>query len=313
MDLESELATAVQNDRIIVVPVASLAFAVYDYTLTLRAEVQLVWRAKWTPGTALFLIVRYLPFVYFPLLLIQMLVQAPSEALCTRFLYGSQYMIIIQGALSETVIALRTWALWDRRRGVAVLLVLLWCEAIIVCTFYTHSALSVEESDSLQLPTIPHRRYLRDASDSPGFGLAGCIWIADGTGAQLTNSYIAWTVSETLYLYLTLIRGAIHWRNKSFANLLTVLYRDAFLVSFVYSGIAITALVLLHTGQPVWANAFTMFYAASKAVLPGRIILNLREAAMSLDNWDIPTMAPSPSMISLHSPPRRTSTDTDRV
>ncbi|KZT57334.1 glycoside hydrolase family 79 protein [Calocera cornea HHB12733] len=64
-------------------------------------------------------------------------------------------------------------------------------------------------------------------------------------------------------------------------------------LSSFLSFVAVTAIALIYNGQSMWANAFTMFYAASKAVLPGRIILNIREAAMSLDRWDIPTAAPS--------------------
>ncbi|KZT57335.1 hypothetical protein CALCODRAFT_496302 [Calocera cornea HHB12733] len=281
MDLESELAEAVQYDTLITQAiVASLAFVVYDYTLTFRAEVQFVWLVKWTPGKVLFLVVRYLPFVYFPLLLNEMLMQTPSEAVCKGTLYAAQYLIVAQAILSETVIALRTWVLWEKRRSVGILLIMCWCEAIVVATFYDHWALSVDTY----------------VSYPAGFGLGGCAWIADATGGPLGNIYIAWAVSETINLSLTLIRGMMHWRNQSFANLLTVLYRDAFLVSLVYSTIAITAIALIHTGQGMWANAFTMFYAASKAVLPGRIILNIREAAMSLDKWDIPTVAQSPPM-----------------
>ncbi|KZO89924.1 hypothetical protein CALVIDRAFT_603326 [Calocera viscosa TUFC12733] len=275
--------------------VASIMFLVYDYALTLPTEVQFVWLVKWTPGKVLFLLIRYPPFFSIPLFLYNMLVQIPNEYTCTWTIYCFEYMVLAQCILADIVIGLRTWVLWERRRSFTVILILTWVIVTAVATFYDH--LATKQNIYTPYPV--------------GVGLSGCLWNSQ-SAAPLGNMYICWTAYESFIFVVTLVRGLLHWRNKSFANLLTILYRDAFLVSLAFSVISISEIILTHTGQPMWAAAFSVLYAAAKAVLPGRIILNIREAALSLDDWDIPTGLTSSQPLTSQ-PSQNISTDCERL
>ncbi|KZT57306.1 hypothetical protein CALCODRAFT_483252 [Calocera cornea HHB12733] len=181
-------------------------------------------------------------------------------------------MTLVQCLLADVIVSLRTWVLWDRRKSVTAVLVVAWMCSTGVAIFYdVSSAQGITETSYGDL------------------GLSGCSFTL-ASSTPLGNMYIAWAAYEMFMFGMTLLRGISHWRDGTMARMLTVLYRDAFLVSLAFSILAITEITLIHTNQLLWSYAFSDVYVAVKAVCAGRIILNIREAALSLDGWDIPTL-----------------------
>ncbi|KAJ6590408.1 hypothetical protein DFH09DRAFT_1139311, partial [Mycena vulgaris] len=88
---------------------------VYDWMCTLDQEVSYVWNSSRTTGKLLFIINRYLPFV----------VVSVSVECLTRYKLIS-WLTVFGVHLSEVILMLRTYAIWERRRGVLVFLIILF-------------------------------------------------------------------------------------------------------------------------------------------------------------------------------------------
>ncbi|KZT57320.1 hypothetical protein CALCODRAFT_286513 [Calocera cornea HHB12733] len=264
--------------------VSALALVTYDYFLTVDQERKYVWNTKWTPGTVLFLVIRYLPFIDLPLIIYDQSNLGASQAVCTAILWWYQFSCIVAIALTDSVIALRTWAIWGRSLTCGVLLILLFLGATASSVYYQVVALKEEQ----YFPT------------PPGFDLPGCIFFSvDAT--SLTNMYTIYAVYESLIFAATLVRGVGHLRHSP-AKLMSILYRDAFLSSSCLFVIAILNIVMLKVSPP-WSYGLTSLYRAMNAILPERIIINLRETTMgiNINGWDVMT----DTSVGSHNPSRR--------
>lgn len=255
--------------------VASLAFLTYDYVLSFPNEVQYVWHTKWTPGKVLYLLARYLPFVYYPMLVYFWATPLATDSICTFSLVYWEWMAQIQVLLFQLVIGLRTWVLWERRRSLAVVLVLAWLCLVVVTTVYLARAAQDNPGTYVKWPA--------------GLEIPGCTSDSSSQAGFTATVYVARGTYEVLLFVLTLLRGIVHWRYNSAARLCTVMYRDAFVVSISSAALISSAIALLYMEETQWAYALNFPFSAACSVFPSRIILNIREAALSLDDWDIPT------------------------
>jgi len=65
-----EVVVILQSSRLSnYMTVASIMLLVYDYMLTLDSELLLIWSSRWNLVKALFLLVRYMPFIDMVLLI----------------------------------------------------------------------------------------------------------------------------------------------------------------------------------------------------------------------------------------------------
>lgn len=252
--------------------VACLTLVTYDYLLTVKQEIRYVWRAPWTPGTLIFLLLRYMAFMDLPILLWEYVTTEPGGRSCQVGVAWIMWMELIALLLSCLVIGLRTWAIWDRSRACGLLVGSVFLAATgmgIYATFTFNNELSILVSD---------------------FDVAGpgCIdTSALDAVLDLEHLYELLAVYESLVLALTLWRGFHHLRQGR-TLLISVLYRDAFLASSVLCCTSVV-IVAVANGLPTTNYWFTCAYIhrAFTNVLPSRIILNIREATYSLDGWDI--------------------------
>ncbi|KAJ7595363.1 hypothetical protein C8J56DRAFT_883583 [Mycena floridula] len=133
-----------------ILTVCSLSVLVYDSLLTMEAEVRLIWRGKMGFGTLLYVMARYLTFVDVPLVLFckysqsstsivrltwnQMILIVPCRHIIIRpvihcilptlvrkpwagaldLLHFNPGTTAVGIAAAETILVLRTWALWGR-------------------------------------------------------------------------------------------------------------------------------------------------------------------------------------------------------
>ncbi|KZP01280.1 hypothetical protein CALVIDRAFT_594776 [Calocera viscosa TUFC12733] len=273
MDLVSELVAYVSGSQLIVYwSVSALCLVTYDYVLTVDKERKYIWNAKWSPGTVLFLVIRYLPFIDLPMIIYDQSNLGASQTVCTVIIWWYQFSCIVAIALTDCVIGLRTWAIWGRSIACGVLVSALFIGATASSVYY--QVLALKEENYYPTP--------------PGLDLPGCIFFSvDAT--SLTNMYTVYAVYESLIFAATLIRGVGHLRNSP-AKLMSILYRDAFLSSACLFVIAILNIVMLKVSPP-WSYGLTSLYRAMNAILPERIIINLRETTMgvNVNGWDVMT------------------------
>jgi len=105
--------------------IGAAALLIYDYFLTLRLEAEFIWFSRWTYTKVLLLVVRYASLVSTILLLHNKLFpDIPIEG-CKTIPPLSAWAVTIQLFLTDVVIAIRTWAVWNKHRIVGVVLVAL--------------------------------------------------------------------------------------------------------------------------------------------------------------------------------------------
>jgi len=251
------------------------SLVIYDYVLTLQQEIDYVWFRKWTPGKILFLSVRYLGLVWVCLCLWAVFTTGATPTACNvivRLTVCSAYSAYLAGSL---VFALRTWAIWNRTRWSAILIGAAW----IGNSISTIHSLVVNGI----LDTLPMEQY---APSLPGCGAGP----TPGSFAQASTSGYCYAAYETIIFLLTLARGIRYYTKPT--PLMFVLYRDAFVGSLALWAVTMLFAILTSLIETEIAFNFAYFLEVSFYFLVHwRIILNLREATMDLDGWDVTTAA----------------------
>ncbi|KAF9535843.1 hypothetical protein CPB83DRAFT_842439 [Crepidotus variabilis] len=205
---------------------ASLTAVCYDYLMTFGEEVELVWSRRFTLGTALFLLNRYLPFIDMPISVAVYLASRNLSAMeCRKLILGSTPIIVLGVAASEFILVLRTIAIWNRNK--CVLIGLLCCQMITIAIAVVFTAL-----------------YLQDLKfiSNPG---EGCVVVYVGNFAWVDILSILFI--ESIIVVLTGIRAFHHLRYSS-SSWVHQLYQRGilyFLLLFVF--------VLLNTIFPLLA------------------------------------------------------------
>jgi len=253
--------------------VACLALLVYDYLITFTQEVAYIWGKRWTPGKVLFCMVRYLGFVDIPMLLYAMLTNAASETGHCAFPWLWYTWSAGLGFLTaDTVIALRTWAVWRRSRACGAVLGAAFLLTLIV-TVYFKVVFSRTIAGGSQALAFPSCRFMEPIVGSH----------------DIVAVYIIFAIYEGLIFGATALQGFVYIR-RTRTTLTTVLFRDAFLASACLLVCAITSAVLVSVdGVDEAFLLFSNMHRVFSSILPARIILNIRQTAV-VDEWDMTTV-----------------------
>ncbi|KZP01210.1 hypothetical protein CALVIDRAFT_559843 [Calocera viscosa TUFC12733] len=243
----------------------------YDYILTFKQERNLIWKAKWTPVKALFLFMRYsviLDMIGFFYIDFGQQVTDRSCTVVMNIVLANMCMVYLCAAL---VIALRTWAIWERGRICGVIVGVAWSAIVVLAVYFTVYIIQGVSAFVI--------------SDLAGF--VGCE--ATNTPESLSavlELYVALATYEGLIFLMTVIRGIRYLYRPS--SLMFVLYRDAFLASTSLLTLTIVVAVLSAMNSDFFHIPFLLSLALC-SIAPCRIILNLRDSTSSLDRWDLST------------------------
>ncbi|KAJ6474381.1 hypothetical protein C8R45DRAFT_386080 [Mycena sanguinolenta] len=135
-----------------------LTVLIYDWICTLDQEITHVWSRPLSTGAVLFALNRYSPFIDISIGVSAWLENLSSQQCLTLYTIYSWFSVL--GIfLSEVILMLRTWALWERRRLVLISLIIL-----AACTLVPIIAITETEIKSLVFI-------------SP-FDRVGCWWLA---------------------------------------------------------------------------------------------------------------------------------------
>ncbi|KAF8527240.1 hypothetical protein JB92DRAFT_2699021, partial [Gautieria morchelliformis] len=246
--------------------VIAAAILTYDYMLTVEREARLVWRVPWNVGKALFFLTRYPVFAdTFMVLYHQFAVMSPAA--CHGIFKAIGYLLGVGTLIAESILAVRTWVIWERNRRVgAVLIVALVGFWIPIFYFLSLSLNSLVCDCGPSQPNMP-----------------GCF--------RFKQNPILWVVFvflmtfETLILGLTLLKGVEHWDTKlkvrrTQSTLVSVLYRDGIMNYIYLCLLSIVNVVVLLTAPHGYSTLLTATQRALHSVLSARILLHLREAAV---------------------------------
>ncbi|KZT57301.1 hypothetical protein CALCODRAFT_285958 [Calocera cornea HHB12733] len=237
----------------------------FDYILTIPQEVELIWMDEWTAGKALFLVVRYFSLLSMSIGFYVICGTSVTTFSCKVTMYWTLSSNCISYSAAALVLALRTWALWNKSRACGILLGTAWVAATVgavVCTVYSILELS------------PFGNVL---------GLPGCVaTVTPSASASVVKAYAFSAAYEGFIFLLTVARGIYHLSNPT--GLIYVLYRDAFVGSAILFSLAIANTVLSRQGSSSFYPCFLIGLGFFMNV-PCRIMLNVRAMRKEVDGW----------------------------
>ncbi|KAJ6518215.1 hypothetical protein C8R47DRAFT_8740 [Mycena vitilis] len=234
----------------------------YDWICTLDQEVARVWSRPWSTGTLFFVLNRYLPFVDISISLSARFTRISPER-CLTENKAVAWFTVLGIFLSEVILMLRTFALWDRSRGALIALTLL-----ALCT---------------AVPTIVFTQ----------LELMSLGYVAkEGLGCQLAKAssiiifaYIMLMVFETTNFVLTAIKAYRDLR-RSRQPWLVQLYRDGLLFYVYLLAISLANILVPILAPPMYANWLASPQRILHSVLCTRVLLLLRGGSQSSSrNW----------------------------
>lgn len=240
------------------VPATIAGFAtllVFDWACTFADEVAYVWSSPWNLGTILFVLNRYPPFVDTFLSLYILTTTQPPDV-CLRSFKTVTWLIVFGVFIAEAILMLRTYAIYDRKRWVLILL-----SITMACLLIPGTVVVELELQSLSYGIPPSGIYTGCYLDKPASTI---IFLA----------YVLVLASETLVFVLTLIKAIKHLR-RSRTPLVINLYRNG-LLFYLYTFLISMANVIVPVAAPA---RFSNWLATPQRVLHSifctRILLSL--------------------------------------
>ncbi|KAL1687010.1 hypothetical protein GGG16DRAFT_96341, partial [Schizophyllum commune] len=224
-------------DGLSCVLLANLTVLVYDTIDTFPDQVNHVWAPPYSWGTFLYLLLRFFPFVNGIMAVQLAFSDSPSPLRCRTENRVVTCVIVIGILVSEGVLAMRTYALYNRSRWIRYVLGGIW-----MCTVVPALAITGVELASLEY----HYRAL------PGCHLGHASPIIIG-------AYLLLMISETAILVLTIAMGIRHLRRipSPTHGWIFRLYRDG-----VVFYLSIVLISLLNVLLPVISVNFANWLAS---------------------------------------------------
>ncbi|TRM66654.1 hypothetical protein BD626DRAFT_162133 [Schizophyllum amplum] len=179
-------------DALSSVLVASLTVLIYDTLDTLPDQISHVWTPPYSYGSLLYIVLRYIPFIN-GIMAVNLEFSSPTPARCLTANRVVTAFIVIGILLSEGVLALRTYALYNRSRWITYVLASIWMCTVIPALVITGIELASLEYGPAPPSTLRARGcHLKHASPI------------------IIGAYLLLVVSETAVLVLTVVMAIRH-------------------------------------------------------------------------------------------------------
>ncbi|KAF7334650.1 hypothetical protein MVEN_02295500 [Mycena venus] len=199
---------------------ACATILVYDWICTLDQEITHVWSRPWSMGTLFFGLNRYLPFVDISVgLSAKLMLVSPEGCLVRNKIVA--WLSVMGIFLSEVILMLRTFAIWERKGIVFVLLTFLAASTAVSTVAFTQLELASLE----YVPTTGVGCKLAKAS------------------SVIIFAYSILMISETTIVILTAVKAYRDLR-RSRQPWLVQLYRDGILFYFYLLSISLANILV---------------------------------------------------------------------
>ncbi|ESK86887.1 hypothetical protein Moror_3404 [Moniliophthora roreri MCA 2997] len=159
------LLSALNHQRIVsYVDVFSSCLLVYDLSLSFNLELRHIWASKWSLVKVLYIVQRYLPFFDTTVVVLHHQFAASlSPKYCSINYHISGWCFVVGIIISEIILTIRLWAVWQRSIPVAVGLAVFFLGCWVPCFIFLNEFLN---SMAFTVPLLPHFRgcYISGAS-----------------------------------------------------------------------------------------------------------------------------------------------------
>jgi len=241
---------------------AATSLLVYDYFLTLDSEVTLMWSSKLSLMKILYFYTRYSAFIDVPLVLYYQVKTDISAVDCKRIYLSASWLVVVGIIVAEVILMIRTWALWQRGKRMAVALVTLSIIAIVAAGVI----------EGLYLKTLTFASF-------PGNETPGCLLI--GGNPTIGVNFILIIIVETVVLILTVTAGIQRFRfARSSQGLASVLHHDGVMFYVYLFTISLLNFIVILTVPAYGGDLLTGTQRVLHSCLSARVITNLRAAGL---------------------------------
>ncbi|KLO18797.1 hypothetical protein SCHPADRAFT_935845 [Schizopora paradoxa] len=229
------------------VTVAIAACFVCDIIFSFGEEVTLVWPSRWSLTKGLYFYNRYSPFLDV-FVVVALFVRHPSPESCYVRNEIMGYLIIIGTTVSEGIIMMRTFALWNRNKLVK------WFFLVMIVT-------------------IPITNTVITNGPAPSPALLGCFATQQGTLVWI--SFALFLAMESVVVSLTLYKGIDHVQTVK-TRLVYTLYEDGLMYYLFFFVITLANIVLYFAGPPELVNTLALPARVIHSILATHVILRIR-------------------------------------
>lgn len=250
---------ALQHQQLVAyLDVVSASLFLYDYLLTLPMEIALIWPSKWCLLKMLYIAQRYTPF-YDTLGLVLhhqfALNLSPTYCLTNYKISGWSYISSI--AISEVILALRLWAIYDQSHRVA-----LWLAIFFLACWIPNFTIMGHFLKSMGFapPPIPY---------------PGCFIIAGSP--ILAVCWILMMIYDAGNVVMMSLRGYTAYRSGGNSHFLNVVYRDGIIYYFCLFLVSTVNVVVINILPPDLVHLLSSFERILHSILTSRIVLHIRE------------------------------------
>ncbi|KAK7682839.1 hypothetical protein QCA50_014224 [Cerrena zonata] len=239
---------------------AAASLLMYDCILTIHDEITLIWPSRLNLVKILFFLTRYMAFVDVSLVLYYQLKPQITVHECEIVYKLAGWFILIGIIIAETILLVRTWAIWGRGSKLAISFLILFAlaagPALAIQNMFMNSIVFAPLSD----PATP-----------------GCLVVAGSP--VIAISFIIVIIIETIVLILTLIKAIQHFRLAGRQDFLSVLYRDGLLFYVYCLSISIANLIVIAGTPRGLATTLALIQRVLHSCLTSRILVHLRLAS----------------------------------
>ncbi|EKM82181.1 hypothetical protein AGABI1DRAFT_105505, partial [Agaricus bisporus var. burnettii JB137-S8] len=224
----------------------------FDWLLVSESEIRLVWNAEGVKMKVLYSLTRYLPIIYFPLLV-------PFISACFTIATHS----------AALVVTIRTWAVWGKAKYMTY--ILFGTYAVVFALILVFYIISLKYTSQFLFGHAADPEVFR------GFPF-GCV--PKYTSRYLPAALMVEAVYDTgsIITALMLIRGISLYQWGKNSRLFQTLYRDG-IVFYVCITVVSIANVVLLSSRPLQGNYYVLLLSMQggvRSVLACRIILHIR-------------------------------------
>lgn len=240
--------------------VSAFALLIYDYALTLHLEIKYIWISRWNYTKVLFLLTRYLTIVIIFILLYNQTFLHDSAGTCRTTWSFIAWLMIIKNALAESILCIRTWAIWDRHKSVGILLVIAMLAYVAV-----QFSFETKVIHSLQIATPLYS------------GFRGCF--LTGATRMLWVQFASLFVIELVVLTLMLISAFRLYRTGRTSELSFVIHRDGIMFYVYLLFLSGVNLIIIIKAPLDIIDLMIPMEVVLHTVFTTRIVLNIRSTA----------------------------------
>ncbi|CAL1710159.1 unnamed protein product [Somion occarium] len=265
---------------------AAASLLLYDCILTIHREVTLIWPSRLNAVKILFFLTRYMAFADVSLVLFYRLKPQVTIRTCEVTYKTAGWFMMFGIVVAETILLVRTWAIWGRGKKLAVALTLVFILAVGPGVAVEDIFLNSIVFAPLSNPKTP-----------------GCLIVGGST--IISINFIIIIVFETFVLVLTLIKAIQHFRLAGRQGFLSVLYRDGLLFYAYCLAISLVNVIVVVATPRGLSSTLALIQRVVHSCLTSRILVNLRLATTGASRqYSVVTYASSTMLrpFSLQSP-----------